>query len=61
MSKFILHVKRFSQNEDGATMVEYGLMLGLIALVCIGTITVLGGEAEGLFTANGDALTNALG
>jgi len=29
-------------DEEGATMVEYGLMLALIAVVCVAAVTVLG-------------------
>ena len=35
-------VKRFVRDEEGATMVEYGLMVALIAVVCIGAVTLLG-------------------
>ena len=36
MSKFVAEAKKFVKGEeDGATMVEYGLMLALIAIVCI--------------------------
>ena len=29
-------------REEGQALVEYGLILGLIAVVCIGTLTALG-------------------
>ena len=32
----------FFKDEEGATMVEYGLMVALIAVVCIGAVTLLG-------------------
>jgi len=35
-------LKRFVKEEDGATMVEYGLMVALIAVVCIAGVTALG-------------------
>ena len=35
-------VKRFRRDEDGATMVEYGLLVGLIALVVALGATILG-------------------
>ena len=31
----------FFKDEEGATMVEYGLMVALIAVVCIVAVTVL--------------------
>jgi pilus assembly protein Flp/PilA len=40
---------RTNDTERGATMVEYGLLISLIALAVIGVVTVLGGEISGLF------------
>ncbi len=31
-----------AENERGASLVEYALMLALIAMVCIGAVTALG-------------------
>jgi pilus assembly protein Flp/PilA len=42
-------VTRFVKNEDGAALVEYGLLVGLIAVVCIGAIQTLGGTINGFF------------
>ena len=35
-------VKNFFKDEEGATMVEYGLMLALIAIVCIVAVGLIG-------------------
>jgi pilus assembly protein Flp/PilA len=43
------HLNRFMCEEDGATMVEYGLMVALIAVVCIGAVTLLGTSLSTLF------------
>ena len=40
---------RLKREEKGATAVEYGLMVGLIAVVIIGAVTLLGGELKGMF------------
>ena len=32
----------FFKDEEGATMVEYGLMVALIAVVCIVAVALLG-------------------
>ena len=37
------------REEKGATAVEYGLMVGLIAVVIIFTVTTLGRQLDGLF------------
>ncbi|OEU72455.1 MAG: hypothetical protein BA874_13110 [Desulfuromonadales bacterium C00003068] len=39
----------FLQDEEGATMVEYGLMVALIAVVAIAAVTLLGTEVEDTF------------
>lgn len=49
-------LKRFVGAEEGATMVEYGLMLALIAVVCIGAVTYIGTEANTMFTGVGGHL-----
>jgi pilus assembly protein Flp/PilA len=41
---------RIKRDEKGATAVEYGLMVGLIAVVIIAAVTLLGNELSGLFT-----------
>lgn len=52
MSKFVVALKKFfGRKEEGATMVEYGLMLALIAAVCIGAVATLGGKASSMFTS----------
>lgn len=43
-------------QEEGASMVEYGLLVGLIAVVVIGAVTLLGTGINDLFTAVTDAL-----
>ena len=41
---------RLNREEKGATAVEYGLMVGLIAVVIIVAVTALGGQLNSLFT-----------
>ena len=48
MTKF---VSRFAKNESGATAIEYGLIAALIAVVIIGAVTTLGGNAASTFDA----------
>jgi pilus assembly protein Flp/PilA len=38
------------KSERGASAVEYGLLVGLIAVAIIGAITLLGGGLSDLFT-----------
>ncbi|MDQ6725386.1 MAG: Flp family type IVb pilin [Actinomycetota bacterium] len=41
---------RFGDTERGAALVEYALLLALIAVVCIVALTTLGGKASSKFT-----------
>jgi pilus assembly protein Flp/PilA len=47
---------RLKRDEKGATAVEYGLMVGLIAVVIIAAVTLLGNRLNGLFTMIANAL-----
>ena len=50
MSQFINRVKGlFGREEEGATMVEYGLMVALIAVVAMVGATTLGINVLGIF------------
>lgn len=41
--------RRLTRNDDGATAVEYGLMVGLIAVAIITAVSLLGTNLTGLF------------
>lgn len=43
-------------DEKGASMVEYGLLVGLIAIVVIGALELLGTGISDLFTEAENAL-----
>ncbi len=38
------------QNEKGAALVEYGMLVGLVAVVCVTAITTLGTEVNAAFS-----------
>ena len=40
---------RFVTDESGATMVEYAIMVALIAAICIAVIKVIGGKTNNGF------------
>lgn len=49
MKNLIARVRQLATQEDGATMVEYGLMVALIAVVCLVAVTALGVNVAGIF------------
>jgi len=54
-------VARFMREEDGATAVEYGMLVALIAAVIVGIVTTLGTKVEAAFTTISNALPAAGG
>jgi pilus assembly protein Flp/PilA len=42
-------LKCFLFREDGVTAIEYALVASLIAIVILGTITLLGTNVKGLY------------
>ena len=51
---------RFAQEEKGAAMVEYALLVGLIAVASITTLTSLGGTISTMWTTIKTKLTGAI-
>jgi pilus assembly protein Flp/PilA len=49
----------FCKAEDGPTAVEYAVMLALIIVVCLGSIAILGSNANKTFTSVGGAINVA--
>ena len=55
MKKFLTTTRKFvrkfiTRQEEGATLAEYGLLLALIAVICIGAITILGTQISAMFS-----------
>ena len=42
-------IKNFLIEEEGVTLVEYGLLVGLISVVAISAITTVGSNVNALF------------
>ena len=47
---------RFGDDERGASLVEYALLVALIAVVCIVAVTFLGKSADKKFSSVGSAI-----
>ena len=52
-------IKKFFQNEEGATAIEYGLIAALIAVACIAALTAVGGQLSTTFNGVGTSLSAA--
>ncbi|HXK96699.1 MAG TPA: Flp family type IVb pilin [Limnochordia bacterium] len=57
----LAQLKRLLFDESGQGMVEYGLILALIAIVVIGALVVLGPKIAHIFRSIGDEIDGISG
>lgn len=50
-------IDRLRREEEGAALVEYGMLVGLIAVICVVAVTTLGTEVSAAFSNIASALT----
>ena len=53
------HIDRYHWREEGATAVEYGIMVALIAVVIIAAVIFLGDTLESTFSEVGREIDDA--
>jgi len=51
MKTLLTKIKNFIREEEGASAVEYGLLVALIAVAIIGAVTALGTNLSAMFTS----------
>jgi pilus assembly protein Flp/PilA len=49
-------IRKFRKNQDGASLIEYALLVSLIALVCILAITGIGTQVSTSFNSVSSSL-----
>ncbi len=52
-------IRKFAKDEEGATAVEYGMMVGLIAVAIIITVAAIGSQLNTLFTTIKECLISS--
>jgi len=57
MAKGQRALKRFIEEESGAALAEYGILIALIAIVAIVAVTFFGGRVSEKFSLYANALT----
>jgi pilus assembly protein Flp/PilA len=50
-------INRFRHDDEGASLVEYGILVGLIAVICVVAVTNLGTEVSTAFSSIASALS----
>ena len=56
MKNFLQKMIRFFKDEEGATAVEYAIMVALIAIVIIAMVVIVGEKANNAFSAVASAM-----
>jgi len=54
-------LKNFTDDESGATAIEYGLIAALVSVAAIGALTAMGGSLNTMFTTVSTELNTAVG
>jgi Flp pilus assembly pilin Flp len=49
MRKFLNNMQKFGKNEEGAALVEYAVLLGIILAVGVGVFSAIGTSANTIF------------
>ncbi len=52
-------LKAFLKDEDGATMIEYGLVAALVSVAAIIALQILGGQLQVIFNTVSSYLSTA--
>lgn len=59
VNRFMNYLKRFNKNQKGQAMVEYALIIAVVAVVLIGSLVVLRGDIKGIFEGIKTAISDA--
>ena len=55
----VTYIRSLARNDEGQDLLEYALLVALIALVCVLAITTAGANVNTIFTKIGAALAPA--
>jgi pilus assembly protein Flp/PilA len=59
LMQLVNFVKSFVRNDEGQDLLEYALLVALIALVAVAAVTTAGSQVNAIFSKVADALTTA--
>lgn len=55
--EFITRLKKFAHADEGQDLLEYALLVALIAIVAVGAVTLAGGSVSTIFGRIATTLT----
>lgn len=56
MQDLVMSIRNFLRDEEGASAVEYGVLVALIIVVCIAAIAIIGTQLNIAFQTVADCL-----
>ena len=56
MEKLMTRIRSLVRNEEGQDLIEYAMLVSLIALICVIAVTAAGAQVEAIFTAVAGAI-----
>lgn len=59
MTQFKNYLSNLKRNEKGQAMVEYALIIAVVAVLLIGALVVLRKDIAGIFESIGEALADS--
>lgn len=60
MDLMVARLRAFVRDTEGQDLIEYALLVALIAVICVGAVTFAGQQVLGIFTRIGTDLAAAL-
>ena len=57
MRRYLSLVRTFARHDEGQDLLEYALLIALIAIVCVGAITLAGQNVMGVFNQIANAVS----
>lgn len=59
MRELLFFLQRLRKDDDGAALVEYAVLLGIILAVGVGIFSAIGSQTSGIFASLSTMLTSA--
>jgi pilus assembly protein Flp/PilA len=59
MNLVVTHLRSLVRDDSGQDLLEYALLIALIALVCVGAVTAAGSSVKAVFTSIAAAIPAA--
>ncbi|MBI2835980.1 MAG: Flp family type IVb pilin [Acidobacteria bacterium] len=56
MDRFVTYVKSLARREEGQDLLEYALLVALIAIVAVGAVTAAGVKVDQIFNNIANAI-----